>query len=138
MKHLYQTATNQLLLSHLIIKVLSFLQADTLIWYIYMNFWRWTIQWNHFEKLARVNGNFFKHILYFLNLIYELFYSLFDFWVLLLYVFIVTFIIFFSHIINDLAFNSNGETLLVANGNCQLKLLDRQGKQWAETVRGTS
>lgn len=38
--------------------------------------------------------------------------------------------------INDLAYNQNGETLLVANGNCQLKLLDRQGKQWAETVRG--
>lgn len=43
---------------------------------------------------------------------------------------------FLSHIINDLAFNNNGETLLVASGNCQLKLLDRQGKQWAETVCG--
>lgn len=26
--------------------------------------------------------------------------------------------------------------LLIASGNCQLKLLDRQGKQWAETIRG--
>ncbi|KAI1719868.1 gastrulation defective protein 1 [Ditylenchus destructor] len=40
------------------------------------------------------------------------------------------------HIINDIAFNGNGETLLVATGNAQLKLLDRQGKQWGETIRG--
>uniref|UniRef100_A0A915D5I3 Uncharacterized protein n=1 Tax=Ditylenchus dipsaci TaxID=166011 RepID=A0A915D5I3_9BILA len=40
------------------------------------------------------------------------------------------------HVINDIAFNGNGETLLVATGNCQLKLLDRQGKQWCETIRG--
>ncbi|KAH7718760.1 Protein kinase domain containing protein [Aphelenchoides avenae] len=40
------------------------------------------------------------------------------------------------HVINDLAYSSNGETLLIASGNAQLKLLDRQGKQWSETVRG--
>jgi hypothetical protein len=42
----------------------------------------------------------------------------------------------FSHIINDVAFNNNGETLAVASGNPQLRFLDRQGKQWSETVRG--
>uniref|UniRef100_A0A914HIU6 Uncharacterized protein n=1 Tax=Globodera rostochiensis TaxID=31243 RepID=A0A914HIU6_GLORO len=41
-----------------------------------------------------------------------------------------------SHVINSLAFNSNGETILIGSGNPQLKLLDRQGSQWAETVRG--
>uniref|UniRef100_A0A914BW91 Gastrulation defective protein 1 n=1 Tax=Acrobeloides nanus TaxID=290746 RepID=A0A914BW91_9BILA len=41
-----------------------------------------------------------------------------------------------SHIINSLAFSTNGENLLVASGNAQLKLLDRNGQQWCETVRG--
>uniref|UniRef100_A0AC34FKW3 Uncharacterized protein n=1 Tax=Panagrolaimus sp. ES5 TaxID=591445 RepID=A0AC34FKW3_9BILA len=41
-----------------------------------------------------------------------------------------------SHIINTLAFSSNGETLLVGTGEAQIRLLDRMGKQWAETVRG--
>uniref|UniRef100_A0A8R1XSA5 WD_REPEATS_REGION domain-containing protein n=1 Tax=Onchocerca volvulus TaxID=6282 RepID=A0A8R1XSA5_ONCVO len=41
-----------------------------------------------------------------------------------------------SHIINGLAFSSNGEKLLVASGHAQIRILDRQGKQWAETVRG--
>ncbi|VDK51389.1 unnamed protein product [Anisakis simplex] len=40
------------------------------------------------------------------------------------------------HIINDLAFSANGEHLLVASGHAQLRVLDRQGKQWAETIRG--
>ncbi|VDP13568.1 unnamed protein product [Onchocerca flexuosa] len=40
------------------------------------------------------------------------------------------------HIINGLAFSSNGEKLLVASGHAQIRILDRQGKQWAETVRG--
>ncbi|VDD86751.1 unnamed protein product [Enterobius vermicularis] len=41
-----------------------------------------------------------------------------------------------SHVINDLAFSTNGEQLLVASGHAQIRILDRQGKQWAETVRG--
>ncbi|KAL3082911.1 hypothetical protein niasHS_010713 [Heterodera schachtii] len=41
-----------------------------------------------------------------------------------------------SHVINAVAFNSNGEILLVGSGSPQLKLLDRQGSQYAETVRG--
>ncbi|KAL3990695.1 Gastrulation defective protein 1 domain protein [Acanthocheilonema viteae] len=41
-----------------------------------------------------------------------------------------------SHIINGLAFSSNGEKLLIASGHAQIHILDRQGKQWAETVRG--
>lgn len=40
--------------------------------------------------------------------------------------------------INDLAFSTNGEQLLVASGHAQIRILDRQGKQWAETVRGIS
>uniref|UniRef100_A0A914DCW1 Uncharacterized protein n=1 Tax=Acrobeloides nanus TaxID=290746 RepID=A0A914DCW1_9BILA len=39
-----------------------------------------------------------------------------------------------SHIINSLAFSTNGENLLVASGNAQLKLLDRNGQQWCETA----
>ncbi|VDK83056.1 unnamed protein product [Litomosoides sigmodontis] len=41
-----------------------------------------------------------------------------------------------SHIINGLAFSLNGERLLLASGHAQIHILDRQGKQWAETVRG--
>ncbi|VDM97412.1 unnamed protein product [Thelazia callipaeda] len=40
------------------------------------------------------------------------------------------------HVINGLAFNSNGERLLIASGYAQIRILDRQGKQWAETIRG--
>lgn len=40
------------------------------------------------------------------------------------------------HVINALAFSNNGEMLLVGSGSPQLKILDRQGKDWAETVRG--
>ncbi|VDM41470.1 unnamed protein product [Toxocara canis] len=42
----------------------------------------------------------------------------------------------YFHIINDLAFSANGEQLLVASGHAQIRVLDRQGKQWAETIRG--
>lgn len=42
----------------------------------------------------------------------------------------------FSHIINDLAFSINGENLVIASGNAQLKLLDRSGHEWCETVKG--
>ncbi|KJH53646.1 WD domain, G-beta repeat protein [Dictyocaulus viviparus] len=41
-----------------------------------------------------------------------------------------------SHIINDIAFSANGETILVCSSKAQVHLLDRSGKQWAETVRG--
>uniref|UniRef100_A0A915PUC8 Gastrulation defective protein 1 n=1 Tax=Setaria digitata TaxID=48799 RepID=A0A915PUC8_9BILA len=41
-----------------------------------------------------------------------------------------------SYVINGLAFSSNGERLLVASGHAQIRILDRHGKQWAETVRG--
>ncbi|PAV72731.1 hypothetical protein WR25_18714 [Diploscapter pachys] len=41
-----------------------------------------------------------------------------------------------SHIVNDVAFSGNGDTLAVATGGAQLRLLDRKGKQWTETVRG--
>ncbi|WKY09676.1 hypothetical protein Q1695_002213 [Nippostrongylus brasiliensis] len=41
-----------------------------------------------------------------------------------------------SHIINDIAFSSNGETMLVCSSKAQVHLIDRSGKQWAETVRG--
>uniref|UniRef100_F1KX58 Gastrulation defective protein 1 n=1 Tax=Ascaris suum TaxID=6253 RepID=F1KX58_ASCSU len=41
-----------------------------------------------------------------------------------------------SHVVNDLAFSANGEQLLVASGHAQIRVLDRQGKQWAETIRG--
>lgn len=41
-----------------------------------------------------------------------------------------------SHVINDLAYSNNGENLLVASGESVLKILDRNGKQWCETVRG--
>uniref|UniRef100_A0A1I7X0K2 WD_REPEATS_REGION domain-containing protein n=1 Tax=Heterorhabditis bacteriophora TaxID=37862 RepID=A0A1I7X0K2_HETBA len=41
-----------------------------------------------------------------------------------------------SHVINSLAFSSNGETLIVCSGQSQIRLLDRKGKQWAETVHG--
>jgi WD40 repeat protein len=41
-----------------------------------------------------------------------------------------------SHVINTLSFSTNGETLLVGTGEAQIRLLDRMGKQWAETVRG--
>ncbi|VDN52616.1 unnamed protein product [Dracunculus medinensis] len=40
------------------------------------------------------------------------------------------------HVINCLAFSPNGEYLLVGSGHAQIRILDRQGKQWAETVRG--
>ena len=45
---------------------------------------------------------------------------------------------YFSHIVNDVAFSGNGDTLVVATGGAQLRLLDRKGKQWAETVRGNT
>ncbi|EPB69315.1 WD domain, G-beta repeat protein [Ancylostoma ceylanicum] len=41
-----------------------------------------------------------------------------------------------SHIINDIAFSSNGENMLVCSSKAQVHLLDRAGKQWAETIRG--
>ncbi|KAF7635371.1 hypothetical protein Mgra_00005191 [Meloidogyne graminicola] len=41
-----------------------------------------------------------------------------------------------SHIINDLAFSNNAENLLVGSSSPIIILLDRQGSQWAETVRG--
>ncbi|KAJ1369795.1 glutamate decarboxylase gad1 [Parelaphostrongylus tenuis] len=41
-----------------------------------------------------------------------------------------------SHIINDIAFSANGETMLICSSKAQVHLLDRSGKQWAETVRG--
>ena len=44
----------------------------------------------------------------------------------------------FSHIVNDVAFSGNGDTLAVATGGAQLRLLDRKGKQWTETVRGNA
>jgi WD40 repeat protein len=40
------------------------------------------------------------------------------------------------HVINDLAYSSNGEKLVIASGESILKILDRNGKQWCETVRG--
>jgi len=40
------------------------------------------------------------------------------------------------HTINALAYSANGENLVVASGNAQVRLLDRKGTQWAETVRG--
>lgn len=52
------------------------------------------------------------------------------------YFYIFNFVFFCSHIINGLAFSSNGEKLLVASGHAQIRIIDRQGKQWAETVRG--
>ncbi|GMT04968.1 hypothetical protein PENTCL1PPCAC_27142, partial [Pristionchus entomophagus] len=41
-----------------------------------------------------------------------------------------------SHVIFTLAFNANGETLAIGSGAAQIRLLDRKGSQWAETVRG--
>ncbi|GMT31919.1 hypothetical protein PFISCL1PPCAC_23216 [Pristionchus fissidentatus] len=41
-----------------------------------------------------------------------------------------------SHVIHTLAFNANGESLAIGAGNAQIRLLDRKGSQWAETVRG--
>lgn len=41
-----------------------------------------------------------------------------------------------SHVITDVAFSANGETMLVCSSKAQVHLLDRSGKQWAETVRG--
>ncbi|MFH4980833.1 hypothetical protein AB6A40_007542 [Gnathostoma spinigerum] len=41
-----------------------------------------------------------------------------------------------SHVINCLSWSSNGERLLIASGHAQIRILDRQGKQFAETVRG--
>ncbi|TKR81699.1 hypothetical protein L596_015530 [Steinernema carpocapsae] len=41
-----------------------------------------------------------------------------------------------SHPIHSLAYSSNGEDLLVASGDAIIKVLDRQGKQKYETVRG--
>ncbi|VDM53705.1 unnamed protein product [Angiostrongylus costaricensis] len=41
-----------------------------------------------------------------------------------------------SHIINDIAFSANGEIMLICSSKAQVHLLDRSGKQWAETVRG--
>ncbi|ETN72037.1 hypothetical protein NECAME_18341, partial [Necator americanus] len=40
-----------------------------------------------------------------------------------------------SHIINDVAFSANGETMLICSSQAQVHLLDRTGKQWAETIR---
>uniref|UniRef100_A0AAF5Q6P5 Protein kinase domain-containing protein n=1 Tax=Wuchereria bancrofti TaxID=6293 RepID=A0AAF5Q6P5_WUCBA len=40
-----------------------------------------------------------------------------------------------SHIISGLAFSLNGEKLLVASGHAQIRILDRQCNQYAETVR---
>jgi WD40 repeat protein len=40
-------------------------------------------------------------------------------------------------VINSLSFNANGEYILVGSGNAQIRLLDRRGKQWSDTVRGT-
>ncbi|KAK6025757.1 WD domain, G-beta repeat protein [Ostertagia ostertagi] len=39
-----------------------------------------------------------------------------------------------SHIINDIAFSANGESMLVCSSKAQVHLIDRSGKQWAETV----
>lgn len=41
-----------------------------------------------------------------------------------------------SHVISDLAYSNNGERLLVASGEAVIKVLDRNGQQWCETVRG--
>ncbi|KAK5974235.1 Gastrulation defective protein 1 [Trichostrongylus colubriformis] len=41
-----------------------------------------------------------------------------------------------SHVINDIAFSANGESMLVCSSKAQVHLIDRSGKQWAETVRG--
>ncbi|KAI6216156.1 hypothetical protein M3Y99_01839000 [Aphelenchoides fujianensis] len=41
-----------------------------------------------------------------------------------------------SHVINDLAWSANGEHLLIASGESIIKILDRKGQQWCETVRG--
>ncbi|CAD5235658.1 unnamed protein product [Bursaphelenchus xylophilus] len=40
------------------------------------------------------------------------------------------------HVINSLSYNMNGERLLITTGEAILKILDRNGQQWAETVRG--
>lgn len=44
---------------------------------------------------------------------------------------------YFSHVINSVAFSSNGENLLVCSGEAQVRVMDRSGQQWAETVKGT-
>lgn len=41
-----------------------------------------------------------------------------------------------SHIINSLAFSKNGENLIIGSGEAQIRILDKVGKQWTETVRG--
>ncbi|KAK6045431.1 WD domain, G-beta repeat protein [Cooperia oncophora] len=41
-----------------------------------------------------------------------------------------------SHIITDIAFSANGESMIVCSTKAQVHLIDRSGKQWAETVRG--
>ncbi|CAD5228174.1 unnamed protein product [Bursaphelenchus okinawaensis] len=40
------------------------------------------------------------------------------------------------HVINSLAYNVNGEKLLITTGEAILRILDRNGQQWAETSKG--
>uniref|UniRef100_A0A1I8EQV5 Uncharacterized protein n=1 Tax=Wuchereria bancrofti TaxID=6293 RepID=A0A1I8EQV5_WUCBA len=56
-------------------------------------------------------------------------------WILFGFSFVVTLLSCFSHIISGLAFSLNGEKLLVASGHAQIRILDRQCNQYAETVR---
>ncbi|KAK0406159.1 hypothetical protein QR680_018401 [Steinernema hermaphroditum] len=41
-----------------------------------------------------------------------------------------------SHPVHSIAYSANGEDLLIASGDALIKVLDRQGKQKYETVRG--
>ncbi|CAI4226332.1 unnamed protein product [Auanema sp. JU1783] len=40
------------------------------------------------------------------------------------------------HVINSITFSANGENCLICSGEAMVKLIDRTGKQWAETVKG--
>lgn len=41
-----------------------------------------------------------------------------------------------SHVINDLAYNYNGERLLLVSGEAIIRILDRKGQQFCESIRG--
>lgn len=41
-----------------------------------------------------------------------------------------------SHIVRSVAYSCNGESILVASGNGQTKIFDRDGKEWGECIKG--
>lgn len=50
--------------------------------------------------------------------------------------FYISVFLIFSHLIKTLEFNLSGDGILVVAGNCQAKIIDREGKKVIECVKG--